>query len=333
MKKNIRIVLFIVLCTSTLPRSYAEGKSSAAFHIWVEPLCGVRWGSLGEYVYAPDYTGSYVKLSYLQWEEKPVWYYGGKIGASLKNITLTGYATGTVPAACGSMKDSDWQNYYYGDTSTKTNYSISDNELVSGIQAGGVLSYSFHPSMNLSVSPVVSFDFDYTSMSAANGTGWYGNEQGSGYAAWDSTNRTIYDFTGETVCSYRRYTYTGWLGCKASYTFSNRWQFGLSGSVSPYMYMYSFDHHFLNTETGDGTYYMDIMSGWFSGIKGEVHTQFTVTPWCFFLFSVSGTACGPIYGKDYYSYTNDGSWTLVQDCKAAADAVYCQAAASIKMVW
>ena len=56
------------------------------FSLYVEPLCGMKWGQINEYVFYNNSYFSRDKLSELNWEIKPEKYLGAKISGGWKNV-------------------------------------------------------------------------------------------------------------------------------------------------------------------------------------------------------------------------------------------------------
>ena len=63
------------------------------------------FGKLGEYLY--DSSDSYI-CSYLEWEEKSLWFFGLDAGLEHNNFQFDVAFDYTLPLACGKMYDSDW---------------------------------------------------------------------------------------------------------------------------------------------------------------------------------------------------------------------------------
>lgn len=309
----------------------AASASAGDWHFSAEPLFGVRYGTLGEYVYTPDTSGSYQKLSELDWDMKPVWYYGGKASFGWRGISLSGYAAGSIPGRTGSMYDSDWQNITInGDADTKTNYSISENTLTSSYKLGADVSYTFYLDKYVSVQAIAAVDYMYTKMEARNGYGWYADASTLGTSvgySYDSDN-AIYFSSGELRgVDYTREDMLTWIGVTNIITPFRQFTGTLSFFVSPYAYIQSIDCHYGN---GSNNYYIDIMSGFCSAYKFETAGAYNFTKNFSLRLTVSWIFSGIIKGEDYYSTSQSGPWTKVSDVRSGADFNYGEASISMR---
>ena len=92
--------------------------------ISVTPIFSVGFGTIGEYVYIKDVSGTNKKISELDWDVKPSLQYGGRVGVSWKALAVSGFAFGAVPMRSGAMKDSDWD-----ENGIKNIFSVHENAL------------------------------------------------------------------------------------------------------------------------------------------------------------------------------------------------------------
>ena len=128
--------------------SYFGFAQNSNFSFKIEPLFGTRNGTLTEYVYNySSVTGSEYKLSLLDWDLQNSLFYGLNADVCLKNFHIITNWKNFIPSKRGYMQDSDWlQDAYYktGRTDIKTNYSIHDSNLLSGINLGITLKYDIN---------------------------------------------------------------------------------------------------------------------------------------------------------------------------------------------
>jgi hypothetical protein len=325
LKRTISVKLLILCAVSILS---AVSVSAGDWHLSAEPLFGVRYGTLGEYVYTPDTNGDYAKLSELDWDMKPLWYYGGKISFGWRNISISGYAEGFIPAGAGTMYDSDWQNITINsDADTKTNYSISKNTLISSYKLGADASYTFYLDKYVSVQAIAAIDYMYTNMEARNGYGWYADNHilGSSVGYSYDSGKAVYCPSGTlSGIDYTREDMLTWIGVTNIITPFRQFTGTLSFFVSPYTYIQSTDHHY-----GKG-YYIDIMSGFCSAYKFETSGTYNLTKNILLNLTVSWLFSNVIKGEDYFSTSQSGSWTKISDIISGADFNYGEVSLSLR---
>lgn len=307
--------------------------SAGDWHFSAEPLFGIRYGTLGEYVYEPDTNGDYQKLSELIWDIKPSWYYGGKVSFGWRGISISGYASGFVAGRTGSMYDSDWQNIQINsDADTKTNYSISENTLTSSYKLGADASYTFYLDKYVSVQAIAAIDYMYTTMEARNGYGWYADKKTlikngitatTGYA-YTNDNAVYYPSGMLLGIDYTRQDMLTWIGITNIITPVKQFTGTLSFFVSPYTYIQSLDHHY------GGYYYIDIMSGFCSAYRIETSGAYNFTKNLAMQLSVSWLFSNVIRGDDYASTSESGPWTEESDIRSGADLNYCEISLSVR---
>ena|SRR5574344_95305 len=277
----------------------------------LEPVFGSRLGTIGEYVFMRDADSKYQKLSELDWNQFPSFYIGYRTDVSWKDIHLGCAFKTFLPLKCGIMTDSDWLNLeQHKDISTKTSYSESDNYLDTRFSACAKLSYEFHADNHLSIAPEASFEYDYFSFTGKNGTAWYGKQDAYTRlrSPYDSSDRTVYDFSGRTVISYKRTSYFTWIGFTLSITPVKRWKYTLSANVAPYIHTESQDHHYLTAY-----YYIDITSSVFSGYTAVTSAAFSVNDCLSICLTAEGLFETVANGNDYASTYENSNYTLVYD--------------------
>ncbi|MCK9170584.1 MAG: hypothetical protein M0P01_09240 [Treponema sp.] len=298
------------------------------WNLSAEPLFGVRYGTLGEYVYTPDTNGDYAKLSELDWDMKPQWYYGGKISFGWRGISISGYAEGFIPAAAGSMYDSDWMNITItSDADTKTNYSISENTLISSYKLGADASYTFYLDKYVSVQAIAAIDYMYTNMEARNGYGWYADNYtlGSSVGYSHDSDKAVYYPSGKlSGIDYTREDMFTWIGVTNIITPFRQFTGTLSFFISPYTYIQSLDHHY------GKAYYVDIMKGYCSAYKFETSGSYNFTKNILLQLSVSWLFSEIIKGDDYQASSSSGPWVKISNIISGADLNYCEASLALR---
>jgi hypothetical protein len=322
-----------ILFLAALFLSCAVPAAASDWRFSAEPMAGIRYGTLGEYVYTPDTNGTYRKLSELDWELKPAWYFGGTVSLGWRGMLLSASASGAVPGRTGSMFDSDWQNVTInGDADTKTNYSISENTLTASYRFGADLSYTFKPWKYVLLTPSAAVDYTYTSMEARNGYGWYADastlKTPVGYSY--TSDKAIYYASGELLgIDYKREDVLTWLGFTGAFTPVPQFTGTLSFFISPYAYVQSLDRHHTDT-SGASNYYVDIMSGFFSVYRFETSGTYALDKNLSLTLAVSWLFSEIITGSDYYSTSSSGPWVKFSDVKSGADFKYTEVRFSLR---
>ena len=315
-KKTIITKLLILSAVSIFS---AVSVFAGAWHFSAEPLFGFRYGTLGEYVYTPDTNGAYAKLSELDWEMKPLWYYGGKISFGWQGISVSGYAEGFIPAGTGSMYDSDWINL----TDVKNDYSVSENHLNGTYSAGLLLGYEFTINRYLSIKPFLGYDYQDIYFSGQNGVGWYGDSQN---ISWDNEKAKHIDFTGYTLITYHSCEHITWTGFSILSSPVKFFSFSAAFSVSPYTYIEALDYHCYKRSN----YFLDIMSSWFSVYKLETSAAYHFAQNFSLNLAVSWLFSSIIYGSDYQASSSSGPWTKALNIQGATSLNYCEASLALR---
>jgi hypothetical protein len=317
----------LFLCTFTTVILFCTALYAADWSFSAEPLFGVRYGTVNEYVYEKNSSGDYQKLSELDWDIKPVFIYGGKIALAWKSLQLSGYAAGAIPGNTGSMSDSDWQNITINDDAdTKTNYSISENSLVSGYTFEGILSYSFPILKFFSAGPSAGISYTYYSTEARNGYGWYADKSTLKEAvgkSYDSSDAVYYAKGSLLGIDYTREEMITWAGFTAVFKPVKQFTGTFSFIISPYTYIQSLDHHY------GGHYFIDIMDGWFSVYRLSASAAYNFTDSLSLLLNVSWCFSNILYGDDYSSLSTD-HWTEESESKSAASLNYGEASLGLR---
>ncbi len=302
------LLLFFILTTAGITQEKNSSDSSSSstknWSLSIEPLVGIRYGYIGEHLYYYS-DGEYKRLSYLEWDMKPLFLYGGNISARYKKIGFSAYVKSAAPIRCGSMQDSDWMDL----DDTKNDYSISENTLNALIEAGCTAHYNFHPYTWIAFGPEFSFDYNYISFSAENGYGWYGdssNSNGNGNVSYDSDDATYYPSGYLCGISYNRTSFYTWLGITSTFTPFEKWSFGFSSAVAVYSFEYAYDHHDASSPSQEG-YYLDEVEAFFSRCKATISAQLDITKQVAVKLSILGFIGWPVQGTTYEAPYDDTS--------------------------
>lgn len=312
-----------------MPVSVAAFDSSKA-HLSFEPFFSYQYGKVGEYLYAQDSSSSdFEKLSYLEWEEKPLWLYGLKMNASYKHLYLGVSATSAIPASCGKMYDSDWMER--DNLGLKTNFSESDNSLHSHIDVSGTLGFIVFPESVVRIMPFGEVGFYNTVFKAHGAECWYGDSQSTGLGynvSWnDARARHFYADKSEEVIEYNHNSLYTFLGCQFMIVPMERLEFDVAFAVSPYSYLYSVDHHILRSLK-----FRDESDYYFKVFKGRLSAYYTIND-----IITAGLSFGGIYSKldlsHSYSYvsSNSGKYSWLVNEKGASDVKTFNVTASLKI--
>ncbi|MBB5225002.1 omptin family outer membrane protease [Treponema ruminis] len=302
-----------------------KDEKKSAFSLSVEPLFGMRWGQINEYVFLKESYFKRDKLSELNWEIKPEWYYGAKISGGWKNIFLeTGFKIG-IPMRSGKMMDSDWQNIQFaaedGGNTWKTNYSESKNYLEEDFQFSVKAGYDFHLYQIVKIKPAVAFDYQTIKFMGKGGTGWYGksmNQAGAPYYHYsDTSHQEIKDFSGRKVIGYRRVADYLWLGSDFSIDLPMNFEANTGFFFAPYVYAVSYDNHFLKSVD-----YADLTYGYFAAFKWNLGLSYTIAKRHSILFNANYFFMRVLRGEDYSKSSSKNSYDLASGYEGGAGARY-----------
>lgn len=300
---------------------YSQSKD---FTFELESQIGIRNAVLNEFVYGINSkTKEQYHLSLLNWNLKSTFYSGLTADAAFKRFHLTGNFKAFIPNNYGSMDDSDWlqdSGYRTGNSSLKTNYSEHEQDFLMGLNASIDAKFDFHPAKGFTLSPSIGFSYETYSLTANNGTLYYGKKNDSlplynsndpnYYAYNDVLHRDVKPIYGEVV-KLERYDYYTWIGVDLNYVTDNgQWGVGLSADISPWAYIFSRDSHNVRQ-----IYFIDIGSGFFSAFKAEIYVQYNLNNLVAFKLTGSGLFTAELKGNDYTSgsydgpFKNNGPWS------------------------
>lgn len=220
------------------------------------------YGQLGEYLY--DSSDSYI-CSYLEWEEKPLWFIGLDAGLEHNNFQFDVAFDYTLPLACGKMYDSDWN-----EDGIKHTYSINDNTNLLGINTALDFGYKIKLNSIFCITPIFDVNYSFYSFLANNGHGWYGGSNVTGYAddvSWDSTTPPAKYYKKLSRVSYYRHTVNFYAGVKISAFFSEKNNIALGLFVNPYTYTSAYDYHYDDSNNGYDYFMQPIQNSSFNNLK------------------------------------------------------------------
>ena len=273
-KKVLLIFIFsFVISSLTLAESLEDEKN---WIFTVEPFLSVTYGQMGEHLYSKDSNGEYKQISYLEWEEKPLFQFGANFGIKYKRFSINPSISFAVPARCGNMYDSDWVEL----TELKTDYSISENSIYSCLKLNLQFAFEFKPLEIFSITPLAEVQYSHVIFNAANGYGWYGDYKHSSTrtnVSYSSPYATYYETGTLGELDYKRFEISSFFGFTLKFTPFERWIFTLSASASPIAYTMSFDTHYQNASKTVSDDYLDIVLSYFAEYKFSTATYFILS--------------------------------------------------------
>ncbi len=279
------------------------------FSLSVEPLFGMKYGQLDEYVFLKQTQYSEDKLSELNWKIKPELQYGIKIRGGWNGFFEETHFTAGIPMDCGKMTDSDWMNIKYANQENslyKTNYSESDNHLDYDISFGFKGGYEFRFFEIISIKPALAFEYQNTKFTGKNGTAWYGKSKDpSGkYPYDDSEHQETHDFSGKRVVGYNRISDIIWLGSDFAVSLSSNFEINAGFFLSPYTYTVSFDNHLLTSMD-----YADKTIDSFSAFRWNFGVSYRIAERHFINLNASCFYMSLIRGETYEKSSSQSTYT------------------------
>ena len=321
LNKKVSVAGFFLLFVFA-PLSFSE-KSD--WNLSVEPIFGMKNGTVGEYVFLKKSNYSDDMVSELIYDMKPELYGGAKIRGGWRGIFAEASVSGGFPMKTGTVSDSDWFNNAPEKVSAatallttnhKTDYSESDCKLEYDFSCGIKLGYDFsilnNDIIKIHLKPFYSFDYNTFKFIAQNGKFWYGKKLSEGYYAsyTDTENRTSGTFASITAnydgddLSYKRWGVTHWIGFDVSADLPLNFAVSTGFQVAPYVYAESTDIHYLTN-----TAYLDITDGFFSVFKWNCGVSYKISKRNSVGISASWfymrTLRGDDYVKLYSTYKKD----------------------------
>ena len=294
MRKLFILVVVLFFCIGS---NLFSKESNWSFEL--ETASHIMWGTTGEYVYEQTDTDSYKKLSYLEWETKPIFVQDFKSSVQYKHLKFSTLFAFGFPAECGYMYDSDWEDY-----TVQNCFSKSTNDLDSYFKMEGTISYAFEIS-RFHVLPFVSVGYRDVSFKGHDGYGLYA-DKGKSY----TTASRPYTFTGEVI-GYETFGVQSWLGLTAQYTIG-KVQFGISGACLPFQLLYCVDNHYVTK-----TDYLDIVTGFFCGAKGECSVAYHFTDFCTVSLGATAERAFKIKGDSYAKKSSYTVYSKISNARGA----------------
>lgn len=316
-RKPLFLLLFTLLYLLTCPNLYAKASD---FHFSVEADATLRFAEQGEYVFLNVDSAGRRTLSYLCWEQKPLFIPEAKVKGGWKNLYLSFSARTAIPARCGSVFDSDWFNVSdfpncpdeYANI--KTHLTESDCKTNYYYGFSGELSYMFKVADSLSFSPFAELSYTHSSFSAIGASGSYYNTnvtEASGYYGSynDADNSHDIEMSGGEVLSLERAVLQAWLGGRFNMEITPKLDMGFSLAVNLWTFVQSLDSHFVT-----GVYYLDEIEDNFGGIRAELDFAYNFSKKSSLVFATKYTALQTMEGTAKEAYWKDASYNEYFDC-------------------
>ena len=300
--KGVRRLCLCVVFALCLVPAFAQRKE-LAFHLAFEPYFACVFGQLDEYVFQ-KYNGEWERLSLLEWEEKPRWEYGMRVGSSYKKVHLDLHIASSFTAPSGEMRDSDWQNM--SDWSMKTNYSVSDNKISSYLNFGGSVGFAFSPWEKMTLMPLFEVGYSNLLFKAYGGEAWYGTNT-TPFCSWDSPNAVHSTFEGNII-DYDRWSIYTYLGMVCSFMPIDRLALDFFLGASPYTYAESMDIHHLRSLR-----FKDITNSVFKHFKGNATVRYSFNDVFTLGLSLDGYLVTQDRGDTWYSTKKSNSFKKIED--------------------
>lgn len=288
----------------------------------VEPLFGLKYGQIDEFVFYTNTKYSDDKLSELNWDIKPEAYYGLKLNGEWKKFFAETALKFGVPMKTGIIADSDWQNIVFSGQENslyKTNYSESDNALDSDFIFGLKVGYEFQVREIFKIKPAVAFDYQNIKFKGKNGTGWYGNgKSGGGYYAYDDVaHQKIHDFSGKEILTYNRISDYLWIGSDFSVDLPKNFSVTTGFFFAPYVYAISYDSHLLTSVD-----FVDKTPGYFGAFKWNLGATYNINDRHAFSLNASYFYMRVLRGYDYTKASSADTYKKTQGYEGGAGAKY-----------
>ena len=373
MKKIILTALFALLLLNSnlfsqenrqnkVLLNYDDSDYESVWKLAIRPSFGIKNGDIGEYVFLKDPIYSDDKLSSLDWNFSPEYYFSLGVDSGYKSFKFGLNLWTAIPTACGKIQDYDWLNNYYGTGADQviatsgydylTNYSESDNYISHDVGFSVNAGWDFEIAKVLHINPFAAFEMSEIKFTAKGGHASYGqgvpgtytDDDGTILSATDhfypyndsdSSHLTEYDWgSSEKVLSYKRDLYLVWIGLNLDYTLPQQWTLDrpltvkAGFSASPYVYAFNEDYHYLGY-----TYYADICEGFFKAFKINAGLNYGISRKLSVNFDFSYFLLNEIRGESYSRSSGSKTWSHSSDSEGGADAEWVDFSLGVKYIF
>ncbi len=325
----------IFLATLAVVPTFAQNDRGQRVDGWafsVEPIFGARLGQCKEIVWNKKSGGDRYKLSELVYDILPAWYVGANVGMQYKRFELSFLSKFYLSSKSGHMEDSDWQNT--SDTSMKTDLSrhnlfISSESGLPGYDLELAAAFNFYPTSFLTLAPTLSFDAQYMSFKAKDGTGWYGwyNDYGpKTYPYDDTSHRDVHSYDGQNVIDYEVYNLFIWTGLRADFLPCSWAKISLASEVAVFYLMMDYDKHLSNHQD-----FIDIAYSAFFAFRQTLKSEFKIKKFFSICQKTVFLITGESKGTEYSKMKGDSSYKNVG--QAGGQLMYVDLELSLKFSW
>ena len=324
MKNRYVILIFYFLSFPFLAGAQGNSDSASPFSFDLGAYLTVKTGHQGEYVYEP--LANDRVLSYLEWDEKPLFVASLVGGAGYKSLRIQAEANVAIPYDSGTMADSDFMNVSDFPNCTdaiagiKTKYteSLCTTNTLFSVQFQ--LAYGFNLNPVFSLVPFLGYDYQYSYQSAWGLKGFYYDEdytEENGYYGWYTTSGHNYPVNRSKnieVISLKRNYHMTWIGLSASFNLGNSLTLDASVAVSPFIAIKSYDNHILRNKI-----FFDDMNSFFSGGKLSAVLNYKINPHNSIYGKVGYLSTGIADGITYVSSNGAKSYTAYPSSHSGGD--------------
>ncbi len=292
LRKAFLPLLFVLVCALTCPNLYAKASD---FHFAVEADATLRFAEQGEYVFLDVDSGGKRTLSYLCWEQKPLFIPGSVFDSDWFNVSDFPNCPDEYANIKTHLTESDCKtNYYYG--------------------FSGELSYMFKVADSLSFSPFAELSYTHSSFSAIGASGSYYNTnvtEASGYYGSynDADNSHDIEMSDGKVLSLERAVLQAWLGGRFNMEITPKLDMGFSLAVNLWTFVQSLDSHLVT-----GVYYLDEIEDNFGGIRAELDFAYNFSKKSSLVFATKYTALQTMEGTAKSAAWENASYDEYFDC-------------------
>lgn len=267
------------------------------FSFELTPYSGISYGQFNEHIYSS--SDSSIQRSLLEWETKPLVFFGVGAKSGYKNFSIDFRGDVCVPTSCGILKDSDWDET----GKVKYIYSLLDEKIESAYSASAILRYDFEIEQKLRISPVFLAEYSCLKIKGSNGEGWFASSSYSSTGkdeAWNSGYARYYKKGKLHGINYERFSMNFFSGFKMGANFTNRFYCELGFFVSPFSRFWIYDTHFNGTSV---PYKLNQYAiGYFSAYKMNFSSDYNLSKRFDLNFSVDFTVSDILKSHLYHNY-------------------------------
>lgn len=325
--------ILLSLCAAVPSAAKEAPQKVDGWQFTAEPLFGARVGQCKEIVWSNKSSGGKYLLSELVYDMLPAWYVGANVGARYKRFELNFLSKFFLPSKTGHLEDSDWQNL--SDHSMKTDFSrhtlfLKSSGGLPGYEFELASAFNFYPTSFLTLAPTLSFDAQYMSFKAKDGTGWYGWHMPKPklYPYDDPDHRDITNYDGENVIDYELYNLFIWTGLRADFAPTSKIKLTLASELALFWAMIDFDRHLTNHKN-----FIDITYSAFYAFRQTFKAEFKIKKFFSVCQKTSVLFTGKSEGESYIKAGDSGDYKKSSDSKSGAQTICVDLELSAKFTW